>query len=126
MPTATLAQEILLGERDFELDVLANAIVRRRKQIAEARAASMAIGDRVRLQGLGMGSKYLNGATGTIIGFLTKNIKVQIDPEFDTRRFGHTLKVPPNLLRALMPEEDLRHRAWLEHDPEDDEDAEEG
>jgi len=82
------------------------------------------VGDRIILQGLGMGAKYLNGATGTITGFLTKNIRVQLDPEVDTRRFSHSIKVPPSLLRALMPEEDLRHRAWLEHDPEDEDDDE--
>jgi preprotein translocase subunit YajC len=116
MPKATLAQEILLGERDFELEVLTSAIAKRQKQIAEARAASLQKGDRIILQGLGMGSKYLNGATGTVIGFALKNIKVELDPEVDTRRYSHKMRVPPGLLRVLEPSKDPRKAIGTEED----------
>ena len=97
----TVAADIIRGRHDLNLDILARAINRRRNAIAEARVISLRVGSRVRLQGLGAGSKYLNGVEGTVTGFLTKNIKVRIDAKYDTRRFGHNLRVPPTLLRQI-------------------------
>lgn len=115
-----VAEEILLGQRDFELDVLLRAIQKRKDMIAQARAASLKVGDRIVLQGLGMGSKYLNGATGTVTGFATKNIKVLLDPEVDTRRYSHSMRVPPSLLRKMSPAEDPRQTLPLYDDEDDD------
>ena len=97
----TLAQEIMSGDHDYELEILAQAILKRRRIIGEIRAASLKVGDRVRIEGVGMGAKYLNGMTATVTGFATKNVKVQIDPEFDTRRYSHNMRMPPTLLRAI-------------------------
>lgn len=90
-----------MGNYDFYLDNFIKAIQKRWDYIAQVRAQSLRIGDRIVLQGLGMGAKYLNGAKGTVTGFATKNIKVRLDPEVDTRRYSHDMKVPPALLRKI-------------------------
>jgi len=96
-----IADEIMSGRIDTSLDIIAQALLKRRKQIAENRAMSLSVGDRVRIQGVGMGAKYLNGMMATVTGFATKNIRIKIDAHYDTRRYGHELRMPPGLLRLV-------------------------
>jgi hypothetical protein len=96
--------DIISGKHDLNLDAIVRAVHLRNEQIAQARVLTLRVGDRVVIQGAGMGSKYLNGMPATVIGFATKNIKVKIDANYDTRRYGHILRVPPSMIRRLEVE----------------------
>jgi hypothetical protein len=90
--------QIRAGDYDQFLDRIQNAVASRRKRLAEDFADTLKVGDHVVIKGLGMGAKYLNGAPAIVTGFAIKNVKVQIDSEWDTRRYSHTLRIPPNNL----------------------------
>src|SRR5690349_10462673 len=95
---------IMTGAYDQHLAALKKCIARREDQIAQNRAMSMVVGDRVVIAGLGAGAKYLNGAPATVIGFAIKNIKIRIDAEWDTRRYSHVMRMPPEYLRLVRKE----------------------
>ena len=97
----TVVSDIMRGRHDMNLELITRAIRRRNQQMAEARAMSLKVGDRVVIHGVGMGAKYLNGMTGTVTGFATKNIYVRIDPEYDTRRFSHNMRLSPTIIRRI-------------------------
>jgi hypothetical protein len=102
-PVVDEVREYLMsGEADQYFEVFKKAIKYRQEHIAQARAMSLKVGDRVVIQGVGMGGKYLNGAPATVIGFAIKNVKIRIDAEWDTRRYSHTMRMPPSLLRVAF------------------------
>lgn len=71
---------VMRGELDEDLDALLDAVIARRKNAARRRAASLTIGDRVRIEGIS--PKGMNGATGTVKGMRGKRVEVEIDKEF--------------------------------------------
>jgi hypothetical protein len=95
-----IVREVMSGRVDTGLENIAKAIKYRNEQIAQARAMTLKVGDRVVISGVGMGGKYLNGAPATVIGFAIKNVKIRIDADWDTRRYSHTMRMPPSLLRV--------------------------
>jgi hypothetical protein len=96
-------RHIRVGDFDDYLDRISSAIRVRREKKAARFGESLNIGDRVRIKGIGMGAKYLNGAPATVTGFALKNIHVAIDDTWDTRRYSHNLRIPPGNLE-LIPE----------------------
>jgi hypothetical protein len=99
-----VADLIMSGAYDVYLANLKKVIERREDQIAQNRALNMKVGDRVIISGLGAGAKYLNGAPATVVGFAIKNIKIRIDATWNTRRYSHSMRMPPEYLRLVREE----------------------
>jgi len=94
------------GRFDRSLSQFEEAIRRRRERVAQKFADELVVGDRVKLKDIGMGAKYLNGAPATVTGHAIKNVKVSIDRSWDTRRYSHDLRIPPENLERLLPSEE--------------------
>jgi hypothetical protein len=91
--SSNLIAAIMRGEHDDDLDALMDAVVARRKNARSRAAASLSVGDRVRLRGIR--PKALEGATGTVKNIARTRIGVQIDKEFawNAGRFSSAIEL---------------------------------
>lgn len=72
-----------------------------RTRLLRRAAQRLSAGDRVRLHNIK--PRYLEGAPGTITGRQGTRFLVTIDPHYNTRRYGHDIRVP---LAAVTPIEE--------------------
>lgn len=80
---------ILTQAGDTDIDRIIDAVKERRKILSKIRAASVAVGAPVRLDGLS--PRYLNGLTGTVTKIDGNRCTVTLDEESTERlRWGRT------------------------------------
>lgn len=96
---ASIVGMILVGEADDELDRIGEAVRTRRKQLELVRAASLRVGDRVKIGGH-IRPQYLRGVTGEVVSFGGDKISVRVDEAY---RY--------NLGRFMRPDATIRFPA---------------
>lgn len=104
MLASDITADIIIGTHDEGLDMLQDAINRRRKAVrAQARdinLTSFKVGDKVRLKGLS--PKYLNGTVATITGKKSTRFVVQMPLSPNLRKWsGSTPTVPAGCVESV-------------------------
>jgi hypothetical protein len=99
MDTRTIVEAIYNGEADDGFDAIFAAIKDRERAVASIRAATLKVGDRIRLTNLR--PKYLVGATGTILerGNGKGRFVVQLDDP--TTRYGAEVRASAGMLELI-------------------------
>jgi hypothetical protein len=66
MDIVKIGESIFSGEQDGSLDRIEEFIRIRRKRLAMEKSLDLEVGDTIRIKGIGMGGKYLNGLLAVI------------------------------------------------------------
>lgn len=90
--TLEIANDILTGKYDADLEVIVGAVKHRRETIATLTALTvkrdLKIGDHVKLNTTGLRPKYLNGALSTVKEIRDKNAGIVLDDKSISRGSG--------------------------------------
>lgn len=95
-----LADQILNGTHDSDLEEILELVQLRRRLLADQVRRSLTSGDKVRFAST-VRPQYLAGLTATVLRVTRAKVVVRIDAEFAGRFTGKEVTVPPVLLEAI-------------------------
>jgi hypothetical protein len=97
-----LAEAIVKGDHDDDLDTIDRALRARRELIARSQLVSVAIGSKVRLKDRpDLRPEYLRGLTGKVTNRGSKNLSVDFDDKEAARRYRGGIRIPADFIEVI-------------------------